>query len=126
MDLLRTGCICWASKTASLPWSISHIKALQFRKISLIGEILQDISLSNSTDIALMQTFMRVERIEGKIKPWLLFRFFKKILYWNFNNSFSRVCKIFTESFLNFILLSYIENHTWHALRSLRPKAIIR
>lgn len=78
MDLLRTGCICWASKTASLPWSISHIKALQFRKISLIGEILQDISLSNSTDIALMQTFMRVERIEGKIKPWLLFRFFKK------------------------------------------------
>lgn len=125
MDLLRTGCICWASKTASLPQSISHIKAPQFRKISLIGEILQDISLSNSADIALVQTFMRVERIEGKIKPRLLFRFFKKILYWNFNNSFSRVCKIFTESFLNFILLSYIENHIWHALRSLRPKAII-
>lgn len=51
---------------------------------------------------------MRAERIEGKIKPILLFRFFFKILYWNFNNSFSSVCKKFHKNLFLILYLCHI------------------
>lgn len=52
---------------------------------------------------------MRPERIEGKIKPILPFRFFFfLILYWNSNNSFSRVCKKFHKNLFLILHLCHI------------------
>lgn len=49
----------------------------------------------------------------------------KKIFYWNFNNLFSRVCKIFIEFFFNFMFLLYIKNYVWYVFILLRLKIII-
>lgn len=51
---------------------------------------------------------MRAERIEGKIKPMWLFRFLKFFLYWNFNNSFSRVCKKFHRNLFLILHLCHV------------------
>lgn len=65
---------------------------------------------------------MRAKRIEGKNKIYTAFWVFKSFFIGISIIHLAECAKISRKSFLNFTPLSYIENHTKHALRSLGQK----